>query len=72
MTRYLVATPVVIFMVLLAVGALTGRVRARTCCSPADPAADLRMRPLEPDGNLRDQDDSPSEISDESHCGRAD
>jgi hypothetical protein len=44
MARYLVATPVVIFLVLLAVGALTGRVRARSCCSPADPAADLRMR----------------------------
>jgi hypothetical protein len=49
MIRFLVATPILVFPVLLAVGALTGRVRARSCCAPADPAADLRMRTAESD-----------------------
>jgi hypothetical protein len=49
MMRYLIAAPIIILMVLLAVGALTGRVRARNCCAPADPAADLRMRTVESD-----------------------
>jgi hypothetical protein len=41
--KYLVAAPVVLFMVWLVVGALTGRVKARSCCSiPAD--RDLRLR----------------------------
>lgn len=41
--RYLVALPVVAFVVALAWGALTGRVRARGCCAP-DAASDLRLR----------------------------
>ena len=41
--KCLLATPVVLFMVWLAVGAVTGRVKARSCCSiPAD--RDLRLR----------------------------
>lgn len=44
MLRYLIAAPLILLMVLLAAGALTGRVRARSCCAPADPAADRRMR----------------------------
>ena len=41
--KYLVAAPVVLFTVWLAVGAITGRVKARSCCSiPAD--RDLRLR----------------------------
>ncbi len=41
--KYLVAAPVVLFVVWLAVGAITGRVKARSCCSiPAE--RDLRMR----------------------------
>ncbi len=35
---------VAVLVVLLAVGALTGRVRSRSCCSVADPRDDLRMR----------------------------
>lgn len=35
---------VIALMVLLAVGALTGRVQSRACCSVADPRLDLRMR----------------------------
>jgi len=46
--RYLLAAIVVLPVLALAVGALTGRVRARSCCSIADPAKDLRMRVDEP------------------------
>lgn len=42
---YIVATPVLLFLVALAIGALTGRVRTTSCCSNANPAKDLRMRP---------------------------
>ena len=51
MIRYLVATPLVIFMVVLAIGALTGRVRARSCCSPPEVARDLRMSARSPEGS---------------------
>jgi hypothetical protein len=40
-----VAAPIVLFLVLLLVGAVTGRVRVRTCCAVTDPARDARMRP---------------------------
>ena len=43
MIRYLIAAPIVIGMVLLAVGAVRGRVRVRSCCA-ADASRDLRMR----------------------------
>lgn len=37
-------------LVVLLVGAVTGRVRLTSCCSPADPSNDLRMRvAFEPD-----------------------
>jgi len=39
-----VGSLVAVLVVLLAVGALTGRVRSRSCCSVADPRDDLRMR----------------------------
>ncbi len=42
--RFVLAGLVVGPMLLLAGGALTGRVRARSCCAAADPAHDLRMR----------------------------
>ena len=65
MVRYLVATPLVIFIVLLVVGALTGRVQVRNCCSIADPSKDLRMTaggpipiPIKPD-RMRVGEDSP-------------
>lgn len=32
------------FVVLLAFGAVTGRVRMNSCCAVADPRRDLRMR----------------------------
>ena len=50
MIRYLLAAPIVIGMVLLAVGAVRGRVRVRSCCAVADPARDLRMRGAGTDG----------------------
>jgi hypothetical protein len=45
--KFLVAAPIVLFVVWLAVGAVTGRVKARSCCSiPAD--RDLRLRGVVP------------------------
>jgi hypothetical protein len=41
--RYLIAAPVVLATVGLAVGAVRGRVRIRSCCA-ADPRRDYRMR----------------------------
>ena len=42
--RYIFGGAVVVFVVMMAVGAVTGRVKARSCCAPADPALDRRMR----------------------------
>ena len=44
MVGYLVAAAVVTFLVVLVVGALTGRVKLRSCCAVADASKDLRMR----------------------------
>ena len=41
--RYLIAAPIVLAVVGLAVGAVRGRVRVRPCCA-ADPRRDYRMR----------------------------
>jgi hypothetical protein len=35
---------VAVFTIVLAIGALTGRVKATSCCSIADPRRDLRMQ----------------------------
>lgn len=45
---YLLSAIVVAFPVLLAWGAITGRVKVRSCCA-ADPRRDLRMRDAFPD-----------------------
>jgi hypothetical protein len=42
---YVIAIAVIAFGALLTFGALTGRVKAKTCCSVADPMQDARMRP---------------------------
>lgn len=44
MLQYLVGGVVIVFLVLLILGAVTGRVKSRSCCSVADPRQDLRMR----------------------------
>ena len=52
MIKYLLGSIVVLFLVLLVYGGLTGRVRAQAgCCCPADPDKDLRMRGDEEDSN---------------------
>lgn len=43
--RWLIGLPILLATVALAVGAVTGRVRARSCCAPADPVHDRRMTP---------------------------
>ncbi len=39
------------FVLMLAVGGLTGRVRAQSCCSAGDARRDLRMRSAFDEGN---------------------
>lgn len=41
---YVFAGLVVLFLLALAVGALTRRVSTTSCCAPGDPRLDLRMR----------------------------
>jgi hypothetical protein len=42
--QYVFGVPVLLFLVALVYGGLTGRVRMTSCCAVADPARDLRMR----------------------------
>ena len=44
MIEYVIGGVVIAFLVVLVVGAVTGRVKSRSCCSVADPRQDLRMR----------------------------
>jgi hypothetical protein len=41
---YVFGIPVLLFLVGLAYGGLTGRVHLSSCCAVADPRRDLRMR----------------------------
>lgn len=41
--RYVIGLPIVVFVAFLAYGAITGRAKAKSCCS-IDPANDIRMR----------------------------
>jgi hypothetical protein len=41
---YVLGGAVLVFLVVLAYGGLTGRVRMTSCCAVADPRRDLRMR----------------------------
>ena len=41
---YILGGVVAVFVVLLLVAAVTGRLRVSACCAVADPAKDLRMR----------------------------
>jgi len=42
-----------VFVVSLLFGAITGRIRMRSCCAVADPAKDLRMRAAFEDEDAR-------------------
>ena len=45
MIKFVIGAGLVIFLVLLVFGGLTGRVRPQNgCCCPPDPERDLRMR----------------------------
>lgn len=45
MLIYLIGAVVIAFAVVLAYGAVTGRVKTNDgCCCPSDPSKDLRMR----------------------------
>ncbi|HET7430790.1 MAG TPA: hypothetical protein VFJ89_04725 [Nocardioides sp.] len=41
---YVFGIPVLLFLVALVYGGVTGRVRLSSCCAVADPRRDLRMR----------------------------
>jgi hypothetical protein len=41
---YVFGVPVLLFLLALAYGGITGRVRLTSCCAVADPRRDLRMR----------------------------
>jgi uncharacterized membrane protein len=45
--RYLVGFIVAVPVLLLALGALTGRVKAQSCCVPVDPNHDRRLWTIE-------------------------
>jgi hypothetical protein len=42
--EYVIGGVAIAFVVFLAFGAITGRVRSRSCCATPDPSRDLRMR----------------------------
>lgn len=43
--KFLIVALVLLYVAILTVGALSGRIRLRQrCCAPSDPAKDLRMR----------------------------
>jgi hypothetical protein len=50
--RYVVAAPVVMFLVLLVVGAVTGRVRVASCCSVPSAEQDRRLEPAVPETRI--------------------
>ena len=53
MIQYLIVGALVGFLVMLAFGGLTGRIRLQAgCCCPTDPQRDLRMR--DPEEGLED------------------
>ncbi len=55
MIEYVIGGVIIAFLVFLVVGAVTGRVKSRSCCSIADPRQDLRMR-----GAFEGETESPS------------
>lgn len=42
--QYVIGSVLVLFALALLIGAVTGRVKASSCCAVADPRRDLRMR----------------------------
>lgn len=53
--QYVVGALLLLSLAFLAVAALTGRVKLRSCCSPVDARRDLRMRAAFEDPDERDQ-----------------
>ncbi len=49
---YVFGVPVLLFLLALGYGGLTGRVRLTSCCAAADPRRDLRMRAAFTDDEL--------------------
>jgi len=51
--HYVVAGIFSLFVIALGIGAVTGRVRASSCCAPGDPALDARIRAASEDLDAR-------------------
>ncbi|MCA1696709.1 MAG: hypothetical protein LC749_19415 [Actinobacteria bacterium] len=51
---------VAVFLALLLVGTVTGRVTVKSCCAVADPRRDLRMRDAFPEATPTGQSDQPT------------
>lgn len=42
--QYVIGSILALATVVLAIGAITGKIKATSCCAPADPARDRRMQ----------------------------
>lgn len=42
--KFVVAAPIILFLVVLVIGSIRSRSAPAACCAPADPRRDLRMR----------------------------
>jgi len=45
--KYIIGGLVLVYPLVLAIGALTGRIKVTSCCVIADPTKDLRMNPYQ-------------------------
>ena len=52
---FVFGVPVLLFLMAVVVGALTGRVKVSSCCAVADPRRDLRMRAAFADKTLSEE-----------------
>ena len=47
--QYVIGSILALATLVLAVGAITGKVKATSCCAPADPGRDRRMQAMSDD-----------------------
>lgn len=51
MIRFMLGGIVITFLLVMVIGGLTGRVKARSCCSLGPPDWDVRMGPVDVDSD---------------------
>jgi hypothetical protein len=64
--QYVIGSVLALGTAALAVGAITGRVKIRSCCAPGDPAQDRRMRTAGAGAVSRSDDADPPPATPES------